>query len=145
MQQDYYIFIKVQRLGNLSYNRPMAEKLYTLKEASEILGIPKHTLGRFCNSGLVPCVRRDQRGVRILTTEQLDLVDILYRMRRFGFKSKEIRRYSRLYRQDESIAKDRLAILTTRKHQLRQEIKKYQDAIDFIERQEEVSADKTRE
>lgn len=120
----------------------MAEKFYTLKEASEILGVPKHTLGRLCGSGLIVHIRRGPRGVRMLTAEQLDLIHILYQMRQFGFGAKEIRRYSRLYRQGESTTEERLAILTTRKHQLREEIRKHQNAIDFIERQEEISASK---
>ena len=63
-------------------------------------------------------------------------------MRAAGFTPAELRQYSRLYRQDKETVEQRLAILTTRKHQLWQEIKKRQEAIDFIERQEELAKQK---
>lgn len=117
----------------------MAQSTYTLKEISETLGVPKYTVSRLCNSGLIPHVRRD-KGVRILTLEQFDLLAILLQMKQHGFSSSELRQYSRLYRQGGSTADQRLAILTTRKHQLWREIKQRQEAIDFIERQEELRA-----
>lgn len=117
----------------------MPETKYTVKEASEILSVPKYTLSRLCSQGLIPHVRRDQRHRRILEPWQVDLAQVLLGMKQAGFRPKDIRQYSRLYRQGPSAEAERLAMLTTRKRQLWHEIETRQKAIDFIERQEEVT------
>lgn len=117
----------------------MEEKTYTISEACHVLGVPRHAIGNLCNRGYMPQVKRDKRHRRIFSQPQIDLLFILLQMRQSGFTSSEIRQYARLYRQGEATAHERLAILTTRKHQLQNEIKERQAAIDFIERQEELA------
>lgn len=109
----------------------------SLKEASEQLSVPLAKVRHLCNSGLIPGVRRNAYGHRLLSSAQVDLLEIFLQMRQAGFRPKELRQYSRLYRQGSSTGAKRLAMLTTRKHQLRQEILDRQKAVDFIERQEE--------
>ncbi len=110
----------------------------SLKEASEQLSVPLAKVRHLCNSGLIPGVRRNAYGHRLLSPAQVDLLEIFLQMRQAGFRPKELRQYSRLYRQGSSTEVKRLAMLTTRKHQLRQEILDRQKAVDFIERQEEI-------
>ncbi len=117
----------------------MSQIQLTIKDASESLGVPKYSITNLCNQGLIPHVRRDQRHRRILEPWQVDLVQVLLGMKQAGFRPKDIRQYSRLYRQGPSTEAERLAMLTTRKRQLWHEIETRQKAIDFIERQEEVT------
>lgn len=112
---------------------------YTVKQAAEILATTPRTIRYFCDRGLIPHLRRGRNYYRLLNAEQLDLLRILLGMKQAGFAPSDLRRYSRLVRQGDQTAADRLAILTTRKHQLWQEIKDRQAAIDFIERQEEIA------
>ena len=121
------------------YNYSKMEEQQTVKNISKTLGIPKYTISNFCNQGLIPHVRRNSKGFRVLEPWQVDLLQILLGMKQAGFAHKEIRQYSRLFRQGKQTEKERLAMLTTRKHQLRQEISERQKAIDFIERQEEIA------
>lgn len=111
--------------------------IFLLPDAAKRLNVEPHALRYFCNKGLIPGVRRNRRGYRVLDESQLDLAKILISMKRAGFTTAEIRQYSRLYHQDDSTLQERTAILTTRKRQLWQEITDRQKAIDFIERQEE--------
>ncbi len=113
------------------------ENVFLLPDAAEKLGVKPYILRYFCNKGLIPGVRRNRRGYRVLTPEQLDLAQILVQMKQSGFTPAELRQYTRLYRQGDSTKAERTAILTTRKRQLWQEITERQQAIDFIERQEE--------
>lgn len=115
---------------------------YTIKEASQKLDVKPQSLRRLCNSGLILRIGRSHSGYRVLTQQQIDFAAILLGMKQAGFRSKEIRRYARLYRQGASTEAERTAILTTRKRQLWQEITERQKAIDFIERQEEISQSK---
>lgn len=114
-----------------------------INEASQRLNTTAFVVRHFCDAGYIPHIRRNRRYQRQLTPEQFELLAILVRMKQAGFSNSEIKRYAKLYRQGDATAETRLAILTTKKHQLRQAIKAQQDAIDFIERQEEIYAAKS--
>lgn len=118
---------------------------YTTADISKQLGVPKHIITYLCNRGLVQHIKRTRLGYRTFNQEQVDLIAILIKMRSAGFSTKELRQYSRLYRQGDSTADERLAMLTTRKRQLWQEIKERQESIDFIERQEELAGQKSEQ
>ncbi len=120
----------------------MEQETYTTMEVCKRLGASRYNVAYLCRRGLIPHIKRNHRGRRIFTQDQVDLIAILLKMRTAGFTSAELRQYSRLYREGEASAEERLAILTTRKHQLWQEIKDRQASIDFIERQEELFAQK---
>lgn len=110
----------------------------SVDEASRRLQVSSYTIRHFCDSGYIPHVRRNRKYQRVLTPAQFELLAILVKMKQSGFKKSEIKRYAKLARQGQTTENERLAILTTRKHQLQQEIKDRQAAIDFIERQEEL-------
>lgn len=111
----------------------------SVDEASRRLQSSPYIIRHFCDSGYIPHVQRNRKYQRVLTSAQFELLAILVKMKQSGFKKSEIKRYAKLARQGQGTAAQRLAILTTRKHQLRQEIKDRQDAIDFIEREEELA------
>lgn len=124
------------------YNENMPENdLVSITEACQKLGVSIYIARHFCDAGYIPHIRRNRRYQRQLTPEQFELLAILVRMKQAGFSNSEIKRYAKLYRQGDAAAETRLAILTTKKHQLRQSIKAQQEAIDFIERQEEIYAE----
>lgn len=114
------------------------EPSFSLQDAAKKLGVKSHVLRYFCNKGLIPGVRRNRRGYRVLDEGQLELAQILINMKHAGFTTNELKQYSRLYRQGDETRAERTAILTTRKRQIWQEITERQQAIDFIERQEEL-------
>ncbi len=127
------------------YNETMHQDQYIgVTEASERLGTTVHTVRHFCDAGYIPHVRRNRSYQRLLTPAQFELLAILVRMKQSGFKKSEIKHYAKLAREGHSTAQQRLAILTTRKRQLWQEIKARQAAIDFIERQEELASASNR-
>lgn len=115
-----------------------SEDLITTTEAAGRLAVSARTVRHFCDSGYILHVRRNRRYQRVLTPPQFELLAILVKMKQSGFKKSEIKRYAKLARQGCATENERLEILTTKKHQLRQEIQVRQSAIDFIERQEEI-------
>ena len=123
------------------YNKNMDENTYIgVEKASQILQVSSYAIRRFCDSGYIPHIKRNRQYQRVLSPAQFELLAMLVQMQQFGFSKSEIKRYAKLARQGQASATERLAILTTRKHQLQSEIKSRQAAIDFIERQEEISA-----
>ena len=122
------------------YNRNMDEnRTLSIKETSEILQCNINTVRNYLRLGYVPNVRINKNRHRILQPWQVDLLAVLLGMKQAGFTSKQIRQYSRLFRQGKRTEKQRLAMLTTHKHQLRNTIESCEKAIDFIERQEEIA------
>lgn len=117
-----------------------SEQLITTVEASKRLAVSARVVRHFCDGGYIPHVRRNRNYQRVLSPEQFELLAILVQMKQFGFSRSEIKRYAKLSRQGEAARPEQLAILTTKKHQLQAEIKTRQTAIDFIERQEEMTA-----
>ncbi len=122
----------------INYNKNMNKSQLTVSDVSKKLGVPKYTITNLCSRGLVPRVKRSN-GSRVLEPWQVDLIAVLLGMKQAGFRPKEIRQYSRLFRQGKQTEKERLVMLTTRKRQLWHEIEARQKAIDFIERQEETA------
>lgn len=53
----------------------MNPKEYDVRVASEQLGISVYVLRRLCNVGLIPQVRRDHLGRRVLADWQIELID----------------------------------------------------------------------
>lgn len=110
---------------------------YTINEASEKLQIPPSTLRYFCNSGLVPAVRRNRLRHRVLAEWQLDHIRTLLGLRQAGFSNAELKRYTRLVRQGQQTLPERKALMETQKRQLWQQLEDLQQGINFLERQVE--------
>lgn len=118
-----------------------AEFPMLISKAAAHLGIKSSIARSFCDRGLIPQLKRNSKHERILEAWQVQLLYILVNMKQAGFSSRDLRAYSRLFRQGKGTADQRLAMLTTKKRQLWHEIAARQSAIDFIERQEELARD----
>lgn len=110
----------------------------TVKSASEQLGVSVDTLRRLCNSGLIPHVRRNHLGFRVLEPWQVDYARTILGLKQAGLKLSELKNYTSLYRRGAETLPERKAILETQKRQLWQELEDRQHGIDFIERQIEL-------
>lgn len=116
----------------------MEKSEYRMKVACEKLGVSGDVLRHLCNSGLIPQVRRDHLGRRVLADWQIDYARVLLQLRRAGFKTADLKRYTRLFRQGASTLAERKAMLETQKRQLWQELDEQRQSIDDLERQIEL-------
>lgn len=114
------------------------DELYSMKVAGSQLGVSASSLRRLCNSGLIPQVRRNKFGFRVLENWQIDYARTLLQLRQAGFKTEDLRRYTRLFRQGANTLEERKAMLETQKRQLWQELDKQRQSIDNLERQIEL-------
>lgn len=111
---------------------------YTIKDASLQLGVSIYALRRLCNSGLIPNVRRNSHGFRVLEDWQIDYARTILGLRQAGMSQAELKQYTRLFRQGKDTLAERKAMLETQKRQLWQELEGRQQGIDFLERQTEL-------
>lgn len=111
---------------------------YTIKQVSEMLKMPAAAIRYFCNSGLVPYVRRDSRYHRVFEDWQINHIRIILGLRQAGLSKPELRRYARLVRQGRKTLPERKAMMETQKRQLWQDLENIRQGIDFLERQVEL-------
>lgn len=110
----------------------METELFTARQVSTKLTIPSRFIRNYCRNGLIRHVRHNRAGRRMFNAEQLDQIALLYGLQKAGFTLAQLKQY--LNAKDPALQK---SLLATQKRQLWQEITERQQAIDFIERQEE--------
>ena len=106
---------------------------YTIKDMSELTGLPASTLRYYDKQGLLPNLRRDQNNVRIFTDQdyhQLRLIDCL---KKSGLSIKDIKTFIDLAEKGDTALTDRLEIFTRRREILGKELADLQDVLGVIE------------
>jgi DNA-binding transcriptional MerR regulator len=100
--------------------------LFTIKEASEKLNCPAHTIRFYDKEGLLPNIRRDDHGNRIFEKRDLDWIRLMTCFRATGMSVADLKRIVELALQGEETIGQRRAILEA--HQA--EIKRKQQVLD---------------
>lgn len=118
-----------QAITGQNTNEP---KTYTIRQASELLGVRTGTLRHYCNLGLVPGLKRNRAGQRIFSEEQFNQLRNIAYFFRCELTSREIKNYLH------SSPAEQKQILGTKKQQLWQKLDTIRQNIDFIERQEDL-------
>lgn len=72
-------------------------KLYTIGDASRVLGMPASTIRFYDKNGLLPHMGRTESGIRMFTEDDLEWVRFIERLKTSGMPLKEIKRYIDLY------------------------------------------------
>mgnify|MGYP004534467821 FL=1 len=67
------------------------EKIYSMKEISEITGLSYDTLKYYSNEGLIPDVKRDRNNYRIFDEKNIGWIKSLSCLKKCGMSNKEIK------------------------------------------------------
>ena len=105
---------------------------YTIKDMSELTGLPASTLRYYDKKGLLPNLRRDGNNIRIFTDDdygQLRLIDCL---KRSGLSIKDIKKFIDMAGKDGALS-GRLEIFRKRREILKKELEDLQCVLDVIE------------
>lgn len=105
---------------------------YSMKQACEQTGLSYDTLKFYCNTGLVPGLKRDEHNYRVFTEQNIEWIRNLSCLKNCGMSISEMKRYVELCRQGEKTIPERRDILNTKLQNLRQEIEQIEKNIDFI-------------
>lgn len=108
-------------------------RMYTIGEASEVLGMPASTIRFYEKNGLVPNMQRTGSGIRLFGEEDLEWMRFVERLKASGMPIKEIRAFIELYQQGDSTIEERRHILYERRVAIDRQIAELQLARDFIE------------
>lgn len=85
--------------------------MFTVKEASEIMGISPHSLRFYDKEGLLPTLSRTESRRRLFSLEDLEWVYNIQCWRATGMPLAEIRRYIELAREGAGTVEERYRII----------------------------------
>ncbi|MBQ7544395.1 MAG: MerR family transcriptional regulator [Synergistaceae bacterium] len=106
---------------------------YTIKEMSELTGLPASTLRYYDKQGLLPNLRRDQNNIRIFSEEDYRMLRLIDCLKRSGLSIKDIKHFIDLSGQGETALTERLEIFRRRRELLQQEMAELQEVLGIIE------------
>ena len=105
---------------------------YTIKEASDITGIPATTLRYYDKEGLLPHMERSDGGMRMFTEDDFEWFRFIERLKKSGMPIKEIKEFIDLYEQGDSTIEQRRDLIHARKKEVERQMEELQETLDFI-------------
>lgn len=106
---------------------------YTIKEMSELTGLPASTLRYYDKEGLLPSLRRNENNIRIFTEDDYQTLRLIECLKKSGLLLRDIKEYMIMARQGNDTLKGRLAIFYRRRKMLKKEMKNLIDVMSVIE------------
>lgn len=107
--------------------------MFTMKEACKKTGLTYETLKFYCNQGLVPNVKRDEKNHRVFDERDIAWINSLNCLRNCNMSIQEMREYIALCMEGKSSIPQRKLVLEKKREQLEEERKRILDSLDYIE------------
>ena len=106
--------------------------MYTVKEASERLGISPHTIRYYTNQNLTPNLSRDKNGARLFSEEDIQYLQVAIYLRNCDMPIQKIRKYFSLAAQGDSTVKERYHMLLEQQEQLEKQLNQILESQKYI-------------
>ena len=129
--------------GNTAVPLHKNMKTYTMKQACKLTGMNYEALKFYCNSGLVPGLKRDQNNRRVFDERCIAWINDLTCLKRCGLGIKEMRHYTQLCLEGESSIPERQEILAEKREHLETQLEELRKAIAYIDEKQRFYADVT--
>jgi len=96
--------------------------VYTIKEASEEVDLPPHTLRYYETEGLLPNIKRDSNGNRLFNEHDLEWLKFVRCLRNTSMPIKEMKHFVSLMIKGDNTIPDRIDILYNHKKNMESKI-----------------------
>ena len=106
---------------------------YTIKDMSEMTGLPASTLRYYDKQGLLPHLRRDENNSRVFTDDDYSTLKLIDCLKRSGLSIKDIKHFIDMTGKGDEALSERLEIFTRRREILKQELANLQEVLNVIE------------
>lgn len=106
---------------------------YTIKEVSEMLGIPASTLRYYDRKGFLPFVERDKSGYRVFSDENLRTLRLIECLKNTGMSLEDIRMFFEWVMQGESTMQLRYEMFLNQRKEVENQIKALQKTLEVID------------
>ena len=107
--------------------------MYSIKEISEILGLPASTIRYYDKQGLLPFIERSEGGYRRFSEEDLGLLKIIECLKKTGMPIKEILQFIRWLQQGDASLRERYEMFLERRKAVEKQIEQLQETMKVIE------------
>lgn len=106
--------------------------MISIKEVTEITGLPAPTLRYYEKEGLLPHVKRDDGGRRLYDEEDLSWVQFVTALRATGMPISQIQKYVYLYKEGDSTISERKQMMLQHKKEIERSMKELYLNLDKI-------------
>lgn len=106
---------------------------YTVKEISQMTGIPVSTLRYYDKRGLFPFLKRNELNSRVFGELDITSLQIIECLKKSGMKIDDIKKFSEWTLQGDSTLKNRLEMFVGQKAAVLNEIAELQKSLEIIE------------
>lgn len=107
--------------------------MYSMKEVCELTNLTYETLKYYCNEGLIPNVKRDERNYRVFDSEDVLWIQSLSCLKKCGMKITEMKHYVELCMVGNDSIKERKQMLHIKKEALLEKRQQIEESLLFIE------------
>ena len=106
---------------------------YTIKEASDITGIPATTLRYYDKEGILPFLERKESGHKMFSEQDLSMLRIIECLKCTGMSIKDIRHYAVWAQMGDSTLEQRYNLFLERREAVMAQIKELEDQLKVID------------
>lgn len=106
---------------------------YSIKEISEMTGLPASTLRYYDKNGLLPSLKRDANNVRIFDDDDFRTLRLINCLKKSGLSIKDIKEFIDAVGQGDKSLNQRLKIFKKRRDFLKRELKDLQEVLSVME------------
>lgn len=107
---------------------------YTVKEVSEMIGLPISTLRYYDKMGLLPGLQRKESGYRVFSEDDIEMLKIINSFKQAGFQIKDIQRYVALALQGDGTLQERYDIFLKQEQVLNKKMQALQTAMEVTQK-----------
>lgn len=107
---------------------------YTVKEVSEMLGLPIPTLRYYDKMGLLPGLKRKVSGYRSFSDGDIEMLKIINSFKQAGFQIKDIQNYIALALKGNETLQERYEIFLKQEQILNEKIQLLQNAMEVTQK-----------
>lgn len=107
---------------------------YTVKEVSEMTGVPIPTLRYYDKMGLFPGLQRKASGYRTFSDGDLEMLKIIASFKQAGFQIKDIQNYISLALQGDCTLQERYEVFLKQEEALKRKMKELQGAMEVTQK-----------
>ena len=106
---------------------------YSIKEISELTGLPASTLRYYDKQGLLPSLARDNNNVRIFSDDDYRTLKLIECLKKSGLSIKDIRNFMEVTERGDDALEERLNIFKKRREILKKELEDLQEILSVME------------
>ena len=106
---------------------------YTIKEVSEMTGIPASTLRYYDKEGLLPFIERKESGYRLFADSDVGMLQVIECLNNTGMSIKDIRRFAEWAQQGDASLRERYEMFLERRRAVEKQMEELKKTMELIE------------